>query len=357
MDTVDILKLYFKNEKIESISDELYNELKLQNLAQYLYYVLKDNKSIGNYYLKCQIVQEKYLHLQEELSSILNEAKIKHTFIKGSVLCTIYPDKALRTRGDIDILIIDDNFDKALSVLKNNNYLKGDSCYHHIGFTKYGLEIELHRHILSSNYKNNTYFDNLLKFNLVNEYEYRLDETIHYLYALWHFHKHVITGEGIRYLLDFYYMQKNWDLDYDFINKELINTNLSRFHTSIMNGVYIITGEKLWGFDNENDFKLINLLRDSGIHGRNTNPTENLMSANSKSKFYYICDRLFLFNKLERQTLYPRLSKSIFFYPILLTHRSCHLLFTRLKSLKRYLNFKKNDDRNNLLSEIGVIEL
>lgn len=355
----NVLVNYFQGNHLTfegDVSDciETFNK---QSLSPYLYYVY--GNSFFSIYLASVKVQERFYNIEKQLNKIFDENSLPHFYIKGTVLSKIYPDSALRTRGDIDVVIKEEDEEKVTNLLLNNGFEYESKCFHHIGFKKNNLEVEVHTKMLSSDFKIRDLFEDTFEHTkLIKKSLYELDDTYHYLFCLFHFNKHLKTAEGLRYLLDFYYMQQKFKIDYVLLESLIKKYNLETLHKNIINSIYFITNEKLYGFTNEDSKFFIEYLESNGIHGKNT----DLLSRDiykSKSKTYYLLNKVFLFDKESRQQLYPKLSKHIIYYPILLTHRFFKLLFTKLKLGFRALKVKdvNKDQYNDFMKKLGVVEL
>ncbi len=96
---------------------------------------------------------DQFLVAQDELVSILRDAGISCIVLKGLAAASLYPEPALRSLGDIDMLVDEASFFEARDLLIANGYtLENDNDFQaniktakHIGFEKYGMEVELHR--------------------------------------------------------------------------------------------------------------------------------------------------------------------------------------------------------------------
>ena len=363
MNSLELLQAYFKKEVYE-FSGDVKREITLQNLqslSPFLYYVY--GKPFLNVYLAANLIQEKFYKLQSEITKILNENQISHFYFKGSVLSNIYPDNALRTRGDIDFIVKKEDFSRAKALLLENGFDFFDECDHHASYFKNELEVELHKSLIHSDSKFYKYFEKPFEMaNVKNEYEYEMSPEYHYLFLLVHLNKHITTGEGLRSLLDFYYMDKYYNLDYDFIINESKKINLTKLFHTVNNAVYIITGERLYGYNGEDVSDFLEYLLNNGIHGRSpdANYGENLVlrKGNGGGKIRTGLNAIFLPDKKVRKKLYPRLSKCFIFYPILVIHRAFVCVFFRRRALKALVGAdlalaKKNDD---MFGRIGVVE-
>lgn len=361
MGTVELLQAYFQKKHLIFEGDPR-SEIQCQNkqsLAPYLYFVY--GEQFKNVYLAATLIQQKFYFLQEELTALFNQHEISHFFIKGSILSKIYPDPALRTRGDIDIVVKKEDYHKAKLILAENKYSYVSEQTHHAEYLKNNLMIELHRELFSDEPLMNAYFDKFFEHIILEKnYLYSLEKNYHFIYCVCHLNKHLINGEGLRYLLDFYYMMKSWDLDYIYIEQELEKLDMLKLYHNICDAIFVITNEKMPGYQGKNFEVLIRDMVKNGIHviPNKEKKILNSLAIQKKSKFSYICSTLFLPNKFDRKRCYPRLSKWKVLYPVLLIHRSLHLTLFRIPNLFRVL-FLKKETINEVVKrneEVGIIK-
>lgn len=356
------IQCYFKNEKLEYNGDvksaiKVFNK---QSLASFLYFVYGDK--FKNVYLGSVLIQNKFFQLQREISVLFNEASISHFFIKGTILCSLYPDEALRTRGDIDVVVEPKNYAKAKQILEQNGYTFLDEIQYHTGYEKNKLEVELHQALFHNDDIFYEYFSEPFKHTRVkNQSELLLDENYHFIYAVCHFNKHLMYGEGLRYIIDFYYMQKKWNLNYVKIIGDLEKLGLKQLFINIQACIHYLTGEKFYGFQDIEIEYMLNYLLNSGIHARGDDEQifhNAIIKHENTSRFKFLLKTLFLTNLESRQRLYPKLSKRKIYYPILLIHRFFYLCFNKTKRLFQLLklNKKKNNELINLKKQIGIVE-
>lgn len=164
----NLLVNYFQGNHLTfegNVSDciETFNK---QSLSPYLYYVY--GNSFFSIYLASVKVQERFYNIEKQLNKIFDENSISHFYIKGTVLSKIYPDSALRTRGDIDVVIKEEDEEQVTNLLLNNGFEYESKCFHHIGFKKNNLEVEVHTKMLSSDFKIR---DLIYSYNDYNNYE------------------------------------------------------------------------------------------------------------------------------------------------------------------------------------------
>lgn len=356
-----MLQVYFKNETLD-IGDDEAKELaflaKEQSLQPFLY-IVYPIKEFKKYYISATIMQEDFLNLQKTITQLFNEEKIQHVYFKGSVLNHIYPDPALRTRGDIDVYVDKKDFSKAKNLFVQNGFeiLHIDS-QHHIEFIKNNLMVELHFALFDIIRNTEYYKDPFSLCQRIDQSLYAFTEINHFLYCLHHFQNHLRLGAGIRYLLDFYYMLKAYSMDMDVLHTKIEQLGYKRLYQNIINALYEITEEKLDDVPQENiDFFLEYLLK-SGIHGFG-------QDSHRKEKGFAIKDHkvkailmgTFMTEKSYRLTKYPTLGKHWYTYPICLIHRIFYLLFTQTGKLFKLIFSKKNKiskEEKEIRKKLGI---
>lgn len=359
---VDMVSAYLKGEVIELPVDfnTAIKDAKEQNLLPFLYAVYQ-KKEFKQYYITSVLVQEKFLALQNQITEIFNKGKIKHLYLKGSVLCHIYPDVALRTRGDIDVLIEERDLLRVRKLFNDMGYEEQHACSHHIGFIKDGFEFEVHFKMMTELKDNvNKYYENPFRLaHQKSEYLYELDENEHFLFVFFHFVKHLYGGAGIRFLLDFYYMFKQWNLNLDYIHQRISEFGYNKAYNNMLNGVYYLSGNIFDSTMEEIDIKFfIDYLLDSGIHGfAEGHERDNKYQPIKENKFAYYMRTIFLTNKGYRVLKYPHVGRCILFYPFLVIYNFCFLVIRKIwhKLTRKSNNYKnQSEKRTELNKKLGI---
>ena len=358
---IKCLQAYLKGKKLNKIEDDkdLINLAIEQSLQTILYPVYND-KSYKKYYIGWVVKQEEFLSLQNEITNIFNANNIDHLYFKGSVLCNLYDDPSIRTRGDIDVYVDINDLSKARSLLVSNGYeFKSADTMHNEDYYKKGILIELHFNIFDEEVskKWQKYFDKPfdISHNVSNSL-YALNDNEHFIYCLAHFAKHLLKGAGIRYILDFYYMLKKTNIDYDKLHKDLEELELSRLYNNVLNVIYYLTNEKIDNILEEDINYFIEYMLKSGIHGFGKNNEFEMTEGLSKNKGQWIKCRLLLTDKNYRKALFPKLGSKAILYPICLIVHWIKLIFTglfrRIKTLFKIL-FRKNK-KKELYKKLGI---
>lgn len=343
MDTIKLLQAYFNKEKYEFTGDKK-EELKIQNdqsLAPFLYYVY--GAPFKGVYLGAALIQEKFFHLQDEITTLFNEYHIKHVFLKGSVISKLYDDPVLRTRGDIDILVSKKDLKLVRNIFKKNGFKFDHKTVVHDSYLKNGISIEIHKGLFSEAYSYQNFFSNAIDNTyLIENYKYELNENFHFLFCLCHLDKHILWGgESLRYVLDFYYMSKKWNLDFNYIEETAKALEVNELYHEVMSIAYLITTEKLPGYTGVSPDNLIHKMNKYGVHSKKIANLTDLFLDSGKSKFRYLLDKLFLPDMASRISAFPILSKYKILYPLLVLIRGFKLVLFRFKYFIQILKVKK----------------
>ncbi|MGM9969672.1 MAG: nucleotidyltransferase family protein [Anaeroplasma sp.] len=356
---INVIKAYLLNNQInlDECCPEILNIAKEQALLPMLYSVTKDDR-LKKYYIASCIALEKFRKIKEEVTNLFNQNQISHIYFKGIELGDIYPDSVIRTRGDIDVYVEENTIPLVIKILEKNEYkrINGD-CMHHVSFEKNGLEIEIHFSMFDEESRFLKHFKMPFTLALKKEsYLYKFSDTEHFLYCLCHFYNHLVSGCGIRFVLDFYYMLQKYDLDFDYIHKFIKNYDLFVLYNNILNTIYYLTGVK---FDNleiiDIDFFIDYLLK-SGIHGFENDDRFKNRSINKENKLKYALCRLFMTNKQYRISIYPTMGKHLILYPICFIHHLFYLIIFKTK--KAFVLFfkgsKSSKEEKEYFKKLGL---
>ena len=172
--------------------------------------------------------------LFDALSTALRDAGIPFFTVKGLDVARLYPFPALRTMGDCDIVVREQDkkcTHEVFLALGYNNRLKEDMEW---TYFKNGLEFELHHSLLydeRGNTKESVSFCKSVWAHVTEEKErFVLDWSFHYIFLLLHLHKHLIhMGVGIRQFMDLYVVARGVSLDWIWIDSELEKMGLLDF--------------------------------------------------------------------------------------------------------------------------------
>ena len=252
----------------------------------------------------------------KKIVSAFEENQVKNMPMKGSVIKYIYKRPELREMSDIDILIDEDDTEKAGTVLKSMGYKLNCSIKHHDIYSKGGILVEAHKSLYDKTVDNNQYkyFLGFDKAVLCDGYKYTYEfkPEDFYVYMLAHAAKHFYAmGCGIRNLADIYVYLTRYgkQMDRDYVDNELEKCGLSDFakHMEILAFDWI-DGKELDDFY----LSLLNYMLDAGIYGKDENGIWNKFADEKKDKISRF--------ELKRWYYFPPLYYMSEYYPWLDDH-------------------------------------
>lgn len=168
------------------------------------------------------------------ISGLLNQNSIPFFSVKGLEVAKHYPFPALRTMGDNDIVVEPGRLAETVSILKERGFVKstdlGDSGEHVWSCDYKKLHFEFHDRLTDNDAQTaeqQSFFNNFMPYVKDNT----LDWNFHFLFLIMHLRKHFMNnGVGMRQFMDIAVVAKNQeDLDWDWIEKKLIELKLQRF--------------------------------------------------------------------------------------------------------------------------------
>lgn len=212
----------------------------------------------------------------KELEEKFEKEGIYHQALKGSVLKKMYPSPEMREMSDIDVMIYDENLNRAKIVVEEMGFNLVESVKHHDIYRKSPfLIIELHHELYDKDVDKiqYDYFKNEKHLIAKEGRKYALQFSAEdfYVYLIAHIAKHFYeTGCGIRNVLDVYYYRHLYDSTWDeaFITKELGKCGLVTFEKRIH------TLSQVWlGGQKPDPFSkaLFDYMVDCGIYGKGEN--------------------------------------------------------------------------------------
>lgn len=176
------------------------------------------------YYLKRK-------NIQKELDDAFNEKGIEHFTVKGLLISDYYPIPALRTMGDIDLVVHTEDRERADVILREKNFRLTNQSKAEWVYYQNDIEIELHDHLIYEQVINRSC---MVKF-LSSFWSYvdndTLDPSYHFLYLLLHIRKHFMnSGIGFRQFMDLAVMAvKEQSLNWIWIHEKLQELDLLKF--------------------------------------------------------------------------------------------------------------------------------
>jgi len=250
---LDVLKCNVQGIRLESIPNDIdWNELiriaKIQDmkalLALQVLPFLKSNENLKTVaddlyvsYAFAFCTYQKRLAILKKFDDAFSKESISYFVFKGTEISSYYDTPALRRMGDSDILVHEEDREKAHRLflrlgMKNKCQGENEWIYYYDN-----MEFELHCRLMNEgevgNYQSHKCFMNRRWDYAVNNgdsTQFHLDLSYHFVFVLLHLRKHFInSGVGFRQFMDLAVMMKKCELDWEFIMEEFDKMDLTQF--------------------------------------------------------------------------------------------------------------------------------
>ncbi len=345
----------------------LYDTSKAHDLTHLIADALFKNKlldkqtSAGKAFFKqLQTAVFRYEQMEYELKSIceaLEEKKIPHMPLKGSVIRAFYPQPWMRTSCDIDIYVQESELDAAAkAIVEKLGYRNDGKGSHDMQmFAPNGVHLELHYDLIEdSRYPKLKKVLSGIWENAVpareSGYTYKMTDEDFYFYHIAHAAKHFRNGGcGIRPFIDLWYLEKSLPYDREKAEKSLQECGLLKFTQTARKLVGVWLGMEE---HDELSKEMAAFVLSGGVYG----VLENRVAVQTtKGRFAYFLYRVFPpYRELKNQYLILR--KYPILYPFYIVRRWFNLLFVKGRAKKSLREWKVAMDKSKDKAEENRVE-
>jgi len=279
----------------------------------------------------------------EKVCTGFEDEKISFMPLKGSVIREHYREGWLRTSSDIDILVKNDDVDRAISFLTDKcgfTYHHKD-VYDHSLFSPEGVHLELHFNLIGD-YVSDESFKVAKRVWETAEltegynYWYRMSDEMFYYFHITHMAKHFVTGGcGIKPFIDMLILEKMGMGNAEKREALLVEGKLIKFEQNAKK-LYKVW---FWGDEHtETTRQMQEYVLFGGVYGNKEAKIKiNLNKRGGKIK--YIFSRIFMPYSLMKWK-YPILEKHKYLFP--------------LYSVRRWFEFFSKERRQRSMQEFEV---
>lgn len=175
----------------------------------------------------------------DALYKAFEENGIAYMPVKGAVTKSLYPDHAMRTMSDGDILIRQEEYDRIRPVMRQLNFREAGESDHEYIWKNDALTVELHKRLIPSYNKDYySYFGegwDLAKVN-VGGCRWAMTPEDAFLYDTIHFAKHYRDADvNTHFLLDLWIRLRSFpDLDQAYIRRQMARLRMEKFYDSML---------------------------------------------------------------------------------------------------------------------------
>ncbi len=274
-----------------------------------------------------------------QIARTLDKTQIPYIFLKGSVLCALYPEEWMRTSFDIDVLVPEQKTDAASELIEKETDFKFQKRnYHDISMVSPYLHLELHFNIKE-------HMDNIDKL-LEHVWDYAvtsgdgnkfiLTPEFQVFHVIAHMSYHMVHGgPGIRPFLDLWLLRNKTSYDEETVRQMCSNCGILTFYERSCSLVDAwMTGKPV----PEELAMLEKYALNGGVFGNKENALASRQRAHRGLSYYF--NRVFMSRELL-ETEYPELKDKPY-----------QLLVCQTKRWLRLLNPKK---RRQVREEISTV--
>lgn len=307
---------------------------------------------------------QRYVQLEYELKricDIFEKQQIPHIPLKGAVIRKFYPEPWMRTSCDLDILIREEDLERAAQALIRELSYTTDhkKKYHDMWFfAPSGVHLELHFSILETMENIDRLLGRVWEFAVPEtRYRYALDNDFLAFHLMAHMAYHFTGGgSGIRSALDIFLLRRCNAYDEETLRKYLAQCNIEKFYDAVLALIAVwFEGEAPTPLTE----KMEQFLLAGGTYG--TKKQRIIIKQHRKGgKLKYLLNRVFMPYR-ELKYRYRALEKCPILYPVMLLWRWFQLLFgKRLKRSVREAQLTlradkaQSEETENFLRQIGL---
>ena len=362
-------------EKNELSAEDIQNAIKMassHDLAHLVAYGAKKNglsSAMGadgdSYIFKAVYRHQQIKYELDRLCAVLEKNGIPFLPLKGSVIRKHYPEPWMRTSCDIDILVHNEDIERARAILEGELKYKYEDTYSHdlSFYSPANVHVELHFDLIEEGAVNDSASVLSSVWEVITlkdgySYWYEMPDSLFYFYHVAHMAKHVLNGGcGIKPFIDQWILDNMSDIDIEGREELLTRGNLLRFRdvSCALSAVWFNRREH-----DEFTDRLEEYVLSGGTYGSNEHRMV-LQRRKKGSRIKYILALAF-----------PPYSTMKKLYPILQKHRwltvfmHCHRLISKLffrsrmrraKKILSQINNISNDDLdclNAFLQDVGL---
>ncbi|MCQ2426100.1 MAG: nucleotidyltransferase family protein [Lachnospiraceae bacterium] len=327
-------------------------------------------------YLACVADGTKKNAVLKAIDKAFTENGIPYLIFKGTEIAARYPVPALRTMGDLDILVHEEDKERAGDLLLSIGFTGDDRRDMEWCFFKNGMEFELHHRLLydeTVNSEADKAFGDAAWENASpaacdgSTARYVLDVSYHYVYILLHLKKHILNnGAGLRQFADAAVWKKYAGTDPEKVAELLKEADIERFAA--------VCGELCarWfdGIENKEVFsdafyeQTTQTIFDNGVFGfQNEENAEKHMlnQVRTKGTFLTILSRIFpSYRDFYYVPHYSFIQGRPYLLPVAWIYRFYRAIrYGKLKESEQYVSDvigsgEKAKERENVLKEWGI---
>ncbi len=349
---------------------ELYNASNAHDVAHLVGYSLDKNRLLNGGEISEQFKKQVYLaiyrqqmlnHEIDAISDTFEKEGIDYIPLKGAKMRSLYPQPWMRTSCDIDILIKEDDLEKAVdSLVKKLNYSTGKMNYHDISlFSESGVHLELHFNIRENMNTIDPTLDKVWENSSLTEgtkHRYEQSPEFFVFHNVAHMSYHFTHGGcGIRPFVDLYLIKKNLSFNEDILREFLGECGLEKFYECILELGEVWLGGKA---HTEITKQMEDYILRGGVYGSFENGVSAQQEING-GQFRHVMSKFFIPRDVLK-VQFPIIEKHRYLTPVMQVARWFKVIFNgrAFREINCGSNIDKDQSQStkDMLVNIGLID-
>lgn len=359
--------------------NQLMEEAKEHDVRGLIYRILKNQQSMESYkrdIIFQSLTQSRYFQQTLDVIDQLQQKGIKVVLLKGAVLKDLYPSPDLRTMGDVDLLVPEEQLPLVQTYLTELGYIKMKShSEKHDVYEGDGFQIEVHWALLNaSRQKGGALFEQELwtklkpvhllgkEFLTLSDEDFLIHLVVH---AAGHFQ---LSGFGVRQLCDLtLWIEKKEDWDWDSTKCRLQELECYSFFVYCLEACRRYLGLNISGLITVDEIcfsTFMNQILESGVHGKRDERKQfgHYFAYGKHKKNTFIIWIQCLFPSVSDLPLrYSYAKKHSYLLPIAWIHRFFRVIFHPMYNANQKVYFffhsaKIAKQKHELLQGLGLSE-
>ena len=298
--------------------------------------------------------------LSESVKSVFCEKNIDYALLKGLVVRNLYPESWMRSNCDMDVLIREEDLDKAMkSLLEFGFTTEGETNYHDVALVYDDTKLELHFSVKEDDERLDKVLGRVWEYlESVGDNEFKAKKEFFVFHLTAHAAYHFMHGGcGIRPAIDLFLLRKKWDLDRDKLDGLLKESGLTNFYNALkrLSDIWFdgATHDKL-------TLKMQKYILNGGAFGSKANAVSAQIAGSGNSKLRYLFKLTFL--PYENMcVIYPSLKKRKILLPLYYVYRIITKTFSKNgSSARKHVEIVKKTEKKrvkidkSMFNELGL---
>ena len=322
-----ILPVICRGLKRLGVSGEFLDKMKQQCNRDIYWFVVRD-QALANIY------------------NVLEEARIPYIPLKGSIIRNLYPEPWMRTSCDIDVLIHEEDLDRAVAALEEKTDFKFEKrLYHDISMLSPQVHLELHFTIKENMDNIDALLDKVWSYAHPKDDGYQWTMTPEYqiFHVVAHMCYHFVHGGlGIRPYLDLWLLRNKTTYDESTVRDMCQSCGILKFYETCC------LLSEVWMNDQkhtETTAAMEQYCLEGGVFG--TSKTAQVARQREHRGVSYIFHRLFLPKEILME-LYPVLKEKPYLLPYYELKRWSAAFTSKRKSVQNELKMLRSTSRDSI---------